>query len=128
MVTQYASFTVFLSFSLSLCTSCQVIKQVSVINIALEEVSRKMMDVINFTQKIRLDVIWPHNVFSPNTHAGSFPVLSLMVGAVVTRLVPDSGPPANITGFEDLTMDQQRVLVASSMTFLVGIFQVVLVA
>ncbi|XP_054480717.1 solute carrier family 26 member 3 [Anoplopoma fimbria] len=54
---------------------------------------------------------------------GSFPVLSLMVGAVVTRLVPDGGPPANITGFEGLTQDQQRVLVASSVTFLMGIFQ-----
>lgn len=63
----------------------------------------------------------------PNTHTGSFPVLSLMVGAVVTRLVPDHGPPANITGFENLTLEQQRVLVASSMTFLMGIFQVVLV-
>lgn len=68
-----------------------------------------------------------HPTPCPNTLAGSFPVLSLMVGAVVTRLVPDNGPPANITGFENLTMDQQRVLVASSMTFLMGIFQVVLV-
>lgn len=56
--------------------------------------------------------------------AGSFPVLSLMVGAVVTRLVPEDGPPANITSFEGLTPDQQRVLVASSVTFLMGIFQV----
>lgn len=48
-----------------------------------------------------------------------------MVGTVVTRLVPDEGPPANITGFEGLTQDQQRVLVASSMTFLMGIFQVI---
>ncbi|XP_039647209.1 chloride anion exchanger-like isoform X2 [Perca fluviatilis] len=57
------------------------------------------------------------------THICSFPVLSLMVGAVVTRLVPENGPPANITGFEGLTPDQQRVLVASSVTFLMGIFQ-----
>lgn len=56
--------------------------------------------------------------------SGAFPVLSLMVGAVVTRLVPDEGPPANITGFEGLTMDQQRALVSASLTFLVGIFQV----
>nr|AQQ13389.1 solute carrier family 26 member 3 [Sciaenops ocellatus] len=54
---------------------------------------------------------------------GSFPVLSLMVGAVVTRLVPENGPAANITGFEGLTPDQQRVVVASSVTFLMGIFQ-----
>uniref|UniRef100_UPI0037E99CEA chloride anion exchanger-like n=1 Tax=Semicossyphus pulcher TaxID=241346 RepID=UPI0037E99CEA len=60
---------------------------------------------------------------SRHISVGSFPVLSLMVGAVVTRLVPDGGPAANITGFEDLTQDQQRVLVASSVTFLMGIFQ-----
>ncbi|XP_067346362.1 chloride anion exchanger-like [Channa argus] len=60
---------------------------------------------------------------SRHISVGSFPVLSLMVGAVVTRLVPEDGPPANITGFEGLTQDQQRVLVASSVTFLVGIFQ-----
>ncbi|XP_068573200.1 solute carrier family 26 member 3 isoform X2 [Cebidichthys violaceus] len=60
---------------------------------------------------------------SRHISVGSFPVLSLMVGAVVTRLVPEDGPPANITGFEGLTQDQQRVLVASSVTFLMGIFQ-----
>ncbi|XP_068162939.1 chloride anion exchanger-like isoform X2 [Antennarius striatus] len=64
-------------------------------------------------------------IFGTSRHlsVGSFPVLSLMVGAVVIRLVPDAGPPANITDFEGLSRDQQRVLVASSMTFLMGIFQ-----
>lgn len=47
-----------------------------------------------------------------------------MIGSVVTRLVPDEGPPVNITGFEGLTRDEQRVLVASSVTFLAGIMQV----
>lgn len=47
-----------------------------------------------------------------------------MIGSVVTRLVPDEGPPFNITGFEGLTRDEQRVLVASSVTFLTGIMQV----
>ncbi|KAM4569884.1 LOW QUALITY PROTEIN: chloride anion exchanger-like [Odontesthes bonariensis] len=60
---------------------------------------------------------------SRHISVGSFPVLSLMVGAVVTRLVPEDGPPANITEFIGLTQDQQRVLVASSVTFLMGIFQ-----
>ncbi|XP_036374300.1 solute carrier family 26 member 3, tandem duplicate 2 [Megalops cyprinoides] len=60
---------------------------------------------------------------SRHISVGAFPVLSLMVGAVVTRLVPDEGPPANITGFEGLTPDQQRVVVAASVTFLMGIFQ-----
>uniref|UniRef100_A0A3Q3NM99 Chloride anion exchanger-like n=1 Tax=Mastacembelus armatus TaxID=205130 RepID=A0A3Q3NM99_9TELE len=54
---------------------------------------------------------------------GAFPVLSLMIGAVVNRLVPQDGPPANITGFEGLSQEHQRVLVASSVTFLMGLFQ-----
>ncbi|XP_041935411.1 chloride anion exchanger-like isoform X2 [Alosa sapidissima] len=60
---------------------------------------------------------------SRHISVGSFPVLSLMVGQVVTRLVPDTGPTANITGFEGLTPNEQRVLVASSVTFLTGLIQ-----
>ncbi|XP_071752818.2 chloride anion exchanger-like [Centroberyx gerrardi] len=60
---------------------------------------------------------------SRHISVGPFPVLCLMIGSVVTRLVPDEGPPANITGFEGLTRDEQRVLVASSVTFLTGIMQ-----
>lgn len=60
---------------------------------------------------------------SRHISVGAFPVLSLMVGAVVTRLVPDEGNPAPIPAFANLTQDQQRVLVASSVTFLMGIFQ-----
>ncbi|KTG05036.1 hypothetical protein cypCar_00010404 [Cyprinus carpio] len=61
---------------------------------------------------------------SRHLSVGAFPILSLMVGAVVTRLVPDEGPPANITTFEGLSMEQQRVLVASSVTFVMGAFQI----
>ncbi|XP_060745503.1 solute carrier family 26 member 3, tandem duplicate 2 [Tachysurus vachellii] len=60
---------------------------------------------------------------SRHISVGAFPVLSLMIGSVVTRLVPDDGPPANITGFDGLTMDQQRAIVSASLTFLIGIFQ-----
>uniref|UniRef100_A0A8C1D4R7 Solute carrier family 26 member 3, tandem duplicate 2 n=2 Tax=Cyprinus carpio TaxID=7962 RepID=A0A8C1D4R7_CYPCA len=60
---------------------------------------------------------------SRHISVGAFPVLSLMVGAVVTRLVPDEGLPANITAFEGLTKDEQRILVSASLTFLVGLFQ-----
>ncbi|KAM9845697.1 chloride anion exchanger-like [Aulostomus maculatus] len=60
---------------------------------------------------------------SRHISVGPFPVLCLMIGSVVTRLVPDEGPPANITGFEGLTRDEQRVLVASSITFLTGVMQ-----
>ncbi|XP_067110255.1 chloride anion exchanger-like [Osmerus mordax] len=60
---------------------------------------------------------------SRHISVGAFPVLCLMIGSVVTRLVPDEGPPANITGFEGLTRDEQRVVVAASVTFLMGIMQ-----
>uniref|UniRef100_A0A3B3YXK9 STAS domain-containing protein n=1 Tax=Poecilia mexicana TaxID=48701 RepID=A0A3B3YXK9_9TELE len=60
---------------------------------------------------------------SRHISVGPFPVLCLMIGSVVTRLIPDEGPAANITGFSGLTVDEQRVLVASSLTFLVGIMQ-----
>ncbi|XP_053719926.1 solute carrier family 26 member 3, tandem duplicate 2 isoform X1 [Synchiropus splendidus] len=60
---------------------------------------------------------------SRHISVGPFPVLCLMIGSVVTRLVPDEGSPANFTAFEGLTRDDQRVLVASSVTFLVGLMQ-----
>nr|XP_015811408.2 chloride anion exchanger [Nothobranchius furzeri] len=60
---------------------------------------------------------------SRHISVGPFPVLCLMIGSIVTRLVPDEGSPANITGFENLTRDEQRVLVASSVTFTVGVMQ-----
>ncbi|XP_061107819.1 chloride anion exchanger-like [Conger conger] len=66
---------------------------------------------------------------SRHISVGSFPVLSLMVGTVVTRIVPGESPEANITttitipGFEGLSLEQQRVVVAASVTFLMGVFQ-----
>lgn len=69
----------------------------------------------------------PSHISTPLFPKGAFPVLSLMVGAVVTRLVPLDEAQANATnipGMENLTPEQKRVIVASSMTFLVGIFQV----
>ncbi|XP_056311615.1 solute carrier family 26 member 3 [Danio aesculapii] len=63
---------------------------------------------------------------SRHLSVGAFPILSLMVGAVVTRLAPDEGPSVNITGFEGLSLKQQRVLIASSVTFLMGAFQLIM--
>ncbi|XP_077565327.1 chloride anion exchanger-like isoform X2 [Stigmatopora nigra] len=60
---------------------------------------------------------------SRHISVGPFPVLCLMIGSVVTRVVPDQGPPANLTALEGLSQDEQRVLVASSLTFLVGMVQ-----
>ncbi|XP_062374234.1 chloride anion exchanger-like [Sardina pilchardus] len=58
---------------------------------------------------------------SRHISVGAFPVLSLMVGSVVTRLVPNNN--TNITGLEGLTVEEQRAMVSASVTFLMGIFQ-----
>ncbi|KAL6460032.1 hypothetical protein MHYP_G00317910 [Metynnis hypsauchen] len=62
---------------------------------------------------------------SRHLSVGPFPVLSMMIGDVVLRLVPDepTEAPFNITGFEGMTLTDKRVVVASSVTFLMGIFQ-----
>ncbi|NXX88174.1 S26A3 protein, partial [Centropus bengalensis] len=64
-------------------------------------------------------------IFGTSRHisVGPFPVLSLMVGGVVVRLVPDdisgNGNSTNISAIND-----ERVMVAASVTFLSGVFQV----
>uniref|UniRef100_A0A3P8XF31 STAS domain-containing protein n=1 Tax=Esox lucius TaxID=8010 RepID=A0A3P8XF31_ESOLU len=60
---------------------------------------------------------------SRHISVGAFPVLSLMVSAVVTRMVPDEGSLFNITGFQGLSIEEQRVMVAASVTFLMGLMQ-----
>ncbi|XP_056369509.1 chloride anion exchanger [Oenanthe melanoleuca] len=66
-------------------------------------------------------------IFGTSRHisVGPFPVLSLMVGGVVTRLVPDDN-----TGTGNSTntsaIDNERVMVAASVTFLSGVFQLLL--
>ncbi|KAM3587925.1 uncharacterized protein V6R79_017374 [Siganus canaliculatus] len=60
---------------------------------------------------------------SRHISVGSFPVLSLMVGAVVDRLVPANGTAVDIAVFIGKNETEQKVLVASTMTFLMGIFQ-----
>uniref|UniRef100_A0AAR2LVY9 SLC26A/SulP transporter domain-containing protein n=1 Tax=Pygocentrus nattereri TaxID=42514 RepID=A0AAR2LVY9_PYGNA len=64
---------------------------------------------------------------SRHISVGAFPVLSLMVGAVVTRLVPDKGSPVNITGLEGLTMDEQRAIV-TMVNLAMGVLQVGFIA
>ncbi|CAL8385626.1 unnamed protein product [Boreogadus saida] len=60
---------------------------------------------------------------SRHISVGAFPVLSLMVSAVVTTMVPEKGDAVDIPGFDGKDKEQKRVLVASSMTFLVGMYQ-----
>ncbi|NXI90883.1 S26A3 protein, partial [Psophia crepitans] len=66
-------------------------------------------------------------IFGTSRHisVGPFPVLSLMVGGVVVRLVPDQNA-VNTTQDGNLTIDDERVMVAASVTFLSGVFQLLL--
>ncbi|XP_054844569.1 chloride anion exchanger [Eublepharis macularius] len=61
---------------------------------------------------------------SRHISVGPFPVLSLMVGSAVLKIVPDDTGNSTLTN-SSLT-DQQRVMVAASVTMLAGIFQLLL--
>lgn len=64
--------------------------------------------------------------------SGPFPVVSLMVGSVVLTLAPDenflipssNGTAPNATMINSAARDAERVLIASTLTLLVGIIQV----
>ncbi|NXH17596.1 S26A3 protein, partial [Bucco capensis] len=66
-------------------------------------------------------------IFGTSRHiaVGPFPVLSLMVGGVVTRLANDdmagNGTDTNISA-----LNEKRVMVAASVTFLSGVIQLIL--
>ncbi|XP_059703321.1 chloride anion exchanger [Haemorhous mexicanus] len=66
-------------------------------------------------------------IFGTSRHisVGPFPVLSLMVGGVVTRLVPDDST-GNGNSTNTSAIDDERVMVAASVTFLSGIVQLLL--
>ncbi|XP_010121608.1 PREDICTED: chloride anion exchanger [Chlamydotis macqueenii] len=66
-------------------------------------------------------------IFGTSRHisVGPFPVLSLMVGGAVVRLVPDESA-GNSTSTNTSAIDAERVMVAASVTFLSGIFQLLL--
>ncbi|XP_063783147.1 chloride anion exchanger-like [Pseudophryne corroboree] len=61
---------------------------------------------------------------------GPFPVVSLMVGSVVATLVPDSatdiGNSTLINATAEDVINDKRIMVAASLTFLVGIIQLAL--
>uniref|UniRef100_A0A8D0CBT4 Solute carrier family 26 member 3 n=1 Tax=Salvator merianae TaxID=96440 RepID=A0A8D0CBT4_SALMN len=63
---------------------------------------------------------------SRHISVGPFPVLSLMVGEAVLRVVPDDALSNNSTLTNSSLIDQKRVLVAGSVTVLAGIFQLLL--
>ncbi|KAM8972098.1 chloride anion exchanger-like [Pelodytes ibericus] len=72
---------------------------------------------------------------SKHISVGPFPVLSLMIGSVVLRLVPDAPVKGTISGndtidannstnyIDESLINEQRVIVAASVTVLAGIFQ-----
>ncbi|XP_005148504.2 chloride anion exchanger [Melopsittacus undulatus] len=66
-------------------------------------------------------------IFGTSRHisVGPFPVLSLMVGGTVVRLVPDDST-GNGTSIDISAINEERVMVAASVTFLSGIFQLLL--
>ncbi|PKU40263.1 chloride anion exchanger [Limosa lapponica baueri] len=66
-------------------------------------------------------------IFGTSRHisVGPFPVLSLMVGGVVVRLVPDVSA-GNGTSTNMSAIDEERVMVAATVTFLSGVFQLLL--
>ncbi|XP_043823975.1 pendrin [Dromiciops gliroides] len=73
-------------------------------------------------------------VFGTSRHisVGPFPVVSLMVGSVVLTMAPNEQFPSfdnntdNITNIDTGARDAQRVLIASTLTVLVGIIQMIL--
>ncbi|NWQ87267.1 S26A3 protein, partial [Burhinus bistriatus] len=66
-------------------------------------------------------------IFGTSRHisVGPFPVLSLMVGGAVIRLVPDDNA-GNGTSTNISAINEERVMVAASVTFLSGVFQLLL--
>ncbi|XP_009955887.1 PREDICTED: chloride anion exchanger [Leptosomus discolor] len=66
-------------------------------------------------------------IFGTSRHisVGPFPVLSLMVGGTVVRLVPDDSA-GNGTSTNISAINEERVMVAASVTFLSGVFQLLL--
>ncbi|XP_075455843.1 chloride anion exchanger-like isoform X2 [Ascaphus truei] len=69
---------------------------------------------------------------SRHISAGPFPVVSLMVGSVVASLVPDDSTNignstiSNATADAEALLNEQRLVVAASLTVLVGIIQLTL--
>ncbi|CAH2275795.1 chloride anion exchanger-like [Pelobates cultripes] len=63
---------------------------------------------------------------SRHISAGPFPVVSLMVGSVVANLVPDNTGNGNSTvvnATAEEILNNERIVVAASLTFLVGLIQ-----
>uniref|UniRef100_A0A8C2KWG8 Solute carrier family 26 member 6 n=1 Tax=Cyprinus carpio TaxID=7962 RepID=A0A8C2KWG8_CYPCA len=72
-------------------------------------------------------------IFGTSKHisVGTYAVMSVMIGSVTERLAPDSdfmipGNDTNSTSLDIVSRDAERVKIAATVTFLSGIFQVLL--
>ncbi|TRZ02703.1 hypothetical protein DNTS_022677 [Danionella cerebrum] len=72
-------------------------------------------------------------IFGTSKHisVGTYAVMSVMIGSVAERLAPDSdfiipGNDTNITNIDTVAQDAKRVQIAATVTFLSGIFQLLL--
>ncbi|KAM5236153.1 chloride anion exchanger-like [Ctenodactylus gundi] len=63
---------------------------------------------------------------SKHISVGPFPVLSVMIGAVVGRLAPDPDPSMGSSAGNDTLLDERKIMVAASVTVLSGIIQLAL--
>ncbi|ELK01311.1 Pendrin [Pteropus alecto] len=102
-------------------------------------VLRILLPILDWLPKYRIkewllsDIISGISTGLVGTLQGPFPVVSLMVGSVVLSLAPDenflipssNGTASNATMIDDATRDAARVLIASTLTLLVGIIQLV---
>ncbi|KAG8142634.1 hypothetical protein E2320_005841, partial [Naja naja] len=104
------------------------------------QVTKTFFPILEWLPKYRIkewllsDVISGVSTGLVATLQGPFPVVSLMVGSVVLSMAPDENFPlmnSNITGMNGtagidiVSRDAQRVLISSTVTFLVGIIQLV---
>uniref|UniRef100_A0A665TM49 Solute carrier family 26 member 6 n=1 Tax=Echeneis naucrates TaxID=173247 RepID=A0A665TM49_ECHNA len=72
-------------------------------------------------------------IFGTSKHisVGTYAVMSVMVGGVTDRLAPDSNfmvwdNETNSTKVDDVARDEERIKVAAAVTFLSGLFQILL--
>ncbi|ELV14267.1 Pendrin [Tupaia chinensis] len=102
-------------------------------------VLKTLLPVLEWLPKYRIkewllsDIISGVSTGLVGTLQGPFPVVSLMVGSVVLSMAPDehflissnNGTALNTTMIDSVARDAARVLIASTLTLLVGIIQLI---
>ncbi|EPY80808.1 pendrin, partial [Camelus ferus] len=102
-------------------------------------VLKTLLPILDWLPKYRIkewllsDIISGVSTGLVGTLQGPFPVVSLMVGSVVLSMAPDehflitssNGTALNTTVIDSVARDTTRVLIASTLTLLVGIIQLI---